>query len=323
MTSIRLSLCSAASTLAFAASVQAQGFVRMEMIPIASTTLTTQQILAGETSGKPAGIAGQLRIPKAGTDKLPAIVLVHGSGGLSASADAWAKELNSIGLAVLVLELLRGPQHHQHGHRPVAARSSRHDGRRLPRARRAQPHPRIDPARIAVIGFSKGAVASVYSADQRFRKQFGGANEFAAHIGLYTPCNVAYRGDDKVTGKPIRFHHGIPDDWVPIGPCRDYAARLKQAGADVAMAEYPDSYHAYDNAAIVAPVKFPQAQTSRNCRAEEADGGQLVNSKTRQPYGLDDPCVERGTQVAYNEAAHKATVAAVKEFLAATFKLKE
>ena len=126
-----------------------------------------------------------------------------------------------------------------------------------------------------------------------------------------------------MTGKPIRLHHGIPDDWVPIQPCRDYVERLKKSGADVGLAEYPDSYHAYDNAAIAAPVKFPQAQTSRNCRAEEADGGQLVNAKTKQPYGLDDPCVERGTQVAYNEAAHKATVAAVKDFLAATFKLKE
>src|ERR1043165_9450480 len=108
MTSIRLSLCSAALSLALGASAQAQGFVRMEMTPIASTTLTTQQILAGETSGKPAAIAGQLRIPKAGTDKLPAIVLVHGSGGLSASADQWAKELNSIGLAVLVLDSFAG-----------------------------------------------------------------------------------------------------------------------------------------------------------------------------------------------------------------------
>ena len=69
MTSIRLSLCSAAVTLALGTSAQAQGFVRMEMIPIASTTLTTQQILTGETTGKPAGIAGQLRIPKAGTDR--------------------------------------------------------------------------------------------------------------------------------------------------------------------------------------------------------------------------------------------------------------
>ena len=97
-------------------------------------------------------------------------------------------------------------------------------------------HPRIDPARIAVIGFSKGAVASVYSANQRFQKQFGGGLAFAAHVGLYTPCNVAYRDDEKLTGKPIRFHHGIPDDWVPIQPCRDYVERLKKTGADVALA---------------------------------------------------------------------------------------
>ena len=233
MTSTRLLLCSAAFTLAFAASVQAQGFVRMEMIPIASTTLTTQQILAGETTGKPAGIAGQLRIPKAGTDKLPAIILVHGSGGLSASADAWAKELNSIGLAVLVLDSFAG----RNITSTVTDQSQLDHLAMMVDAYRAldvlSSHPRIDPARVAVIGFSKGAVASVYSANQRFRKQFGGANEFAAHIGLYTPCNVAYRGDDKVTGKPIRFHHGIPDDWVPIAPCRDYVTRLKQAGADV------------------------------------------------------------------------------------------
>jgi dienelactone hydrolase len=184
-------------------------------------------------------------------------------------------------------------------------------------------HPRIDPGRVAVMGFSKGAVAAVYSANLRFRKQFGGANEFAAHIGLYTPCNVAYRDDNKLTGKPIRLHHGIPDDWVAIAPCRAYAARLKQAGADVTLSEYPDSFHAYDNTAITAPVKFPQAQTSRNCTVQEGDGGQLLNAKTKQAYSLEDACIERGAQVAYNEAAHKATVAAVKEFLATTFKLKE
>ena len=109
-------------------------------------------------------------------------------------------------------------------------------------------HPRIDPARIAIIGFSKGAVAAVYSANTRFRKLLGPAGtEFAAHIGLYTPCNVSYRDDEKVTGKPIRLHHGIPDDWVAIEPCRAYTARLKRAGADATLAEYPGAYHAYDN----------------------------------------------------------------------------
>jgi len=56
--------------------------------------------------------------------------------------------------------------------------------------------------------------------------------QFAAHIGVYTPCNTTFRDDDKTTGKPVRLFHGIADDYVAIGPCRDYVARLKQAGAD-------------------------------------------------------------------------------------------
>lgn len=278
-----------------ATAAQAQGFVRMEMIPIPSVTLETEQILKGETDGKPAIVAGQLRIPKAGTDKLPAIIMVHGSGGLSASADHWAKELNSIGIAVLVLDSFAGRNiistvndQSQLDHLAMAVDAYRALGV-------LSSHPRIDPARIAVIGFSKGAVAAVYSANTRFRKLLGPPNaEFAAHIGLYTPCNVAYRDDDKVTGKPIRLHHGIPDDWVSIAPCRAYVARLKQAGADVALAEYPDSYHAYDNPAYKTPVKVPQAQTSRNCAAREADNGVIVNAKSGEKYTLDDPCIERG-----------------------------
>ncbi len=89
------------------------------------------------------------------------------------------------------------------------------------------------------------------------------------------------------------------------------------------LAEYPDSYHAYDNPAYAKPVKVPQAQTSRNCAFREAENGKVVNAKTGAPLSLEDPCIERGAQVAYNEAAHKATLAAVKDFLATTFRLKE
>src|SRR5512141_2318501 len=103
---IRLSLSVIAALLG--APAQAQNFVRMEMIPIQTTTLSTQQILSGETQGKPAIVAGQLRIPKAGADRLPAIILVHGSGGLSASPDEWAKELNGIGVAVFILDSFAG-----------------------------------------------------------------------------------------------------------------------------------------------------------------------------------------------------------------------
>lgn len=141
--------------------------------------------------------------------------------------------------------------------------------------------------------------------------------QFAAHIGIYTPCNVIYRGDDKVTGKPIRLFHGIADDWVPIEPCRSYVERLKKARVDATLAECPGAYHAYDIFALKEPVKLPQAQTGRNCYLEEGDVGKILNSKTGKHFDLNDPCIERGTTIVYNEAAATATAKAVKEFLSA------
>jgi dienelactone hydrolase len=302
------------------APVTAQTFIRMEVHPIETVTLKTQQFLTGDLRGKPVTLAGQLRIPKPGTDKLPAVVLVHGSGGISASANRWADELNSIGVAVFVLDSFAG-----RGIVSTINDQSQLDSlAMMVDAYRALAllarHPRIDSARIAVMGFSKGAVAAVYSSNERFRKIYAPADvAFAAHIGLYTPCYVSYRDDDKVTNKPIRLFHGIADDYVSVAPCRAYVERLKKAGADVSLTEYPDAHHAYDNFTYPEPLKFPQGQTMRNCLLQEGDNGQVLNAKTGQPFSLEDPCVELGPQVAYNAAAHRATVLAVKEFLSKSF----
>ena len=53
----------------------------------------------------------------------------------------------------------------------------------------------------------------------------------------------------------------------------------------------------------------------------EGDNGQVLNAKTGAIYTLADACVERGPHVGFNQAAYQATVKAVREFLAATFKL--
>jgi hypothetical protein len=56
-----------------------------------------------------------------------------------------------------------------------------------------------------------------FSSDERFRKLYNpAAVSFAARIGLYTPCDVQYGDDDKVTGAPIRLLWGIADDYIAI-----------------------------------------------------------------------------------------------------------
>ena len=186
-------------------------------------------------------------------------------------------------------------------------------------------HPRLDANRIAIMGFSKGAFAAVYSSNERFRKLYAPANgsRFAAHIGLYTPCNVTYRDDDKTTGAPIRLFHCIADDWTAIGPCRTYVDRLKSAGVDITLTEYSGAQHGYDHFFRgTEPIALPQATTTRNCQLEEGEQGLILNSKTGKPYDAKrDPCVERGPHLGYNEAATAATTGAVKEFLATQFRL--
>jgi hypothetical protein len=63
---------------------------RIEVHSFHSTTFTDQDFLSGKRDGKPVVLAGELRIPTAGTDRLPAVVLVHGSGGIVSFVDAWA-----------------------------------------------------------------------------------------------------------------------------------------------------------------------------------------------------------------------------------------
>jgi dienelactone hydrolase len=315
-------IVAALATTCCVSAASAQGVGRLEIHAIPSVTVSDQQFLTGDRYGKPVIIAGELRLPRGTAQKFPLVILIHGSGGLSAATDRWAQELNSVGVAAFILDSFtgRGIINTQADQSQLGSIAMMHDA--FAALGKLATHPRIDPARIAVMGFSKGAVAAIYSSNERFRTAYGPSNaEFAAHIGLYTPCNVSYKQDDKVGNKPMRLFHGVADDYVSIEPCRVYVKRLKEAGVDVTLTEYPDTHHAYDNFTLASSVSLPNAQTTRNCLIAESDNGGLVNSKTNQPYGLNDACVERGPHVGYNEASLKATVDAVKQFLTSRFKL--
>lgn len=65
-------------------------------------------ILSGRKNGKQVTIAGELRIPTPGDDRLPAVVLLHGSGGVSGYVADWARELNATGLATFLIDGFTG-----------------------------------------------------------------------------------------------------------------------------------------------------------------------------------------------------------------------
>ena len=292
---------------------------RIEILPVQSRTLTGEEFLRGGVPGREALLGGELRLPLNAPAKVPAVVLVHGSGGIGAGPDYWARALNEAGVAAFILDSFsgRGIVSTVEDQEQLNSLAMMVDAYRALDVLAA--HPRIRADRIAVMGFSKGAVAAVYSAMDRFQAEYGGKDRFAAHIGFYTPCNVAYEGDTKVGPAPIRLFHGISDDYVNIVPCRDYAARLKAAGADVTLTEYPDSQHGFDSPTSAALVAVPKAQSTRNCRLKEGQDGAMLNAATGQPYSLrTDPCVAVGAHVGHNAAATEAARTAVLRFVQQT-----
>ena len=213
---------------------------RIEAIPIQTLTISDQQFLMGDASGRPTTIAGTLRVAR-GSGQLPLVILMHGSGGIEANSDLWRREFESLGISTFALDSFTGRgiantvvDQSQLGrlnmildlYRSLAALAA---------------HPLIDPSRIAVMGFSRGGQAALYGTLKRFHKLWNPSGiDPAAYIALYPPCITTYIGDTEVTDHPIRIFHGLLDDYVEIAPYRAYVERLKQAAKHVQMIEYPE-----------------------------------------------------------------------------------
>ena len=52
-------------------------------------------------------VSGELRIAQ-GTGRLPAVVMIHGSGGMGANIDLWSRELNAMGISTFALDGFTG-----------------------------------------------------------------------------------------------------------------------------------------------------------------------------------------------------------------------
>lgn len=307
-------------TLLFALECQSSAglaqVVRTEAIPVPSVTMTDQEFLIGREDGRPVTIAGELRLPKGGAERLPLVILLHSSGGIGSSVTDWEQDLLSMGVATFVLDSFSG--------RGIV--NTFNDQAQLPRLAQAEDafralailskHPRIDPARIMVMGFSRGGQNALYASLKRFHRLHATpGTEFAAYVAFYPDCSYTYRDDDDLVAKPVKIFQGSADNYAPVAPCRAYVDRLTAKGNDAQLTEYPKANHVFDAVALRQPLQLPQAQTTRNCRIVELENGLLVNARTREPFTYSDPCIEHGVTLAYDEQAAKEAKQAVHEIV--------
>ena len=290
-------------------------------ISFQSLTFPATQLLTLSQEGTASVVWGDLRIPGDRTRRLPAVILLHGAGGVSPNLADWAYRFDRLGIASFVVDSFspRAIVETRTGQARISMSSRIVDAYRA--LELLATHPRLDLARIALMGFSQGGGVVLLARHARFQQLWmSGVRQFAAFLAFYpTACNATLLGEDRVKGGPLRIFHGTADDKTIIGPCRELVERLRKTGQDVSLIEYPYAHHGFDIRTLPPSHYDAPVISSRNCvYVERAPAVFEVTSRdTGQPTRAND-CLSRGITLGYNAQAHEQAIQDVKNFLDAT-----
>jgi dienelactone hydrolase len=202
------------------------------------------------TPGAPGSIAGTLIRP-VGPGPFPAVVQLHGCGGVEAQSFRWGRWLAERGYVALVVDSfgprgLAGDCRSGPGDPPITARFDDAFGA----LRYLQSLPYVRGDRVAAIGWSQGGVyaMAVINGPSLERARRRGVElpvpGFAAGIGVYPGGCFSLVGEQVV--RPLLVLIGEADDWTPAAKCREMVEAMRARGADATIVTYPGAYHYFD-----------------------------------------------------------------------------
>lgn len=271
-------------------------------------------------TGKPLQIFGYLSMPAMPAEgKIPAIVIAHGSGGIEKKdTEFWAPYFNKLGFATLVVDSFtpRGVARTVEDQSLVSNAADTVDA--FYALRFLASDPRFDPARIGMIGFSRGGMAANETATRTFRDNVLRDRkdlQFAFHIPLYPGCQndlfVKNGGFDK-TGAPMLFLMGSKDDYTPAAMCLEIIKGMqKEYPGIIDYRVYDGAHHGFD--ANLGVRYLGLGVTTRNCPLVQTDlatwskhlyasGESLPAAKEKEFY---KGCMTTGVSVGSNNTQYR------------------
>jgi dienelactone hydrolase len=207
-----------------------------------------------------------VHLPDRITGKIPAMLLVHGSGGLNLKA----KEIYTLAFAAKGIATIFIDSFTPRGVKNTVEDQSAVDpidmGKDALAALKyvAENIKEIDATNVGIIGFSKGGGVAVNLSLSVFNQKRG-ALRFARFIAMYPPCN-GRRLNPRTIG-PLTIIVGEDDTYNRPGPCEDMAAVLQRDGSQVTFRKIPGAQHGWD---VPGPAHVVRTgENYSNCRFEE------------------------------------------------------
>lgn len=207
-------------------------------------------------SSSPAPLVAWLFVP-AGQGPHPAVVMLHGCGGayardgrLNARHRMWGEFLAAHGYAALLVDSFTSRGVREICTVPFHARTLR-ESDRVGDAYAAlvwlRGHPGIDPARIALLGWSHGGGVTLAA----IARVPTGLEGFDAAIAFYPGCTMRNRHAATYhPTAPTLVLMGESDDWTPAAPCRSLVSKVAARGEPMTIVTWPGTYHDFDNPAL-------------------------------------------------------------------------
>lgn len=209
-----------------------------------------------QTTGK-----GTLVLPEgAGANQpVPAIVILHGSGGIAEGREfEYAKLFSENGIAAFVVDYY-GPRgvttDTPYVMKTMIATEVDIMSDAYSALKILGTHPLIDAERIGVTGYSYGGMATRYVLDDRLKSIMApDVPRFALHMDIYGPCHQTM-GHTGTTGAPYLAIQGDADNTIDTELCQVVYRDLETGGSAVESHVIAGAGHGWEN--TVPQYEFP------------------------------------------------------------------
>jgi dienelactone hydrolase len=266
---------------------------------------------------KPARVSATLHLPMQAGQPFSCMVLLTSSAGVQRHREHYyAQALNDAGVAALIVDSFTGRGVRRTVADQTLVSAAQMEGDAFAALALLRSDPRIDPARIGVMGVSKGAGATLNAAiavRRHWRPDF--APLFDLHVAICPGATTQHR-DPTTHDRPIYFMLAARDDYTPAALALDYAERMRAAGnRRIKVKVYSGAHHGWESIGPVFDIR--DAENWSCCRnLVEDDGRHFVIAAGR---AMSEPeyqawarshCVTLGARAGGGTAALKARATA-------------